>query len=62
VAIPVLSSIPLLGPALFDQSILVYLMYVLVPIVFFVVFRTPFGLRCAAPGRFPRLWTPRAST
>ena len=53
IAIPVLSSIPLLGPALFDQSILVYLMYVLVPVVFFVVFRTPFGLRLRATGEVP---------
>ncbi len=53
VVIPVLSSIPLLGPALFDQSILVYLMYVLVPVVFFVVFRTPFGLRLRGTGEAP---------
>ena len=53
VAIPLLSSIPLLGPALFDQSILVYLMYAMVPIVFFVVFRTPFGLRLRGTGEVP---------
>jgi simple sugar transport system permease protein len=53
IAIPVLSSIPVIGPALFDQSLLVYLMYALVPIVFFVVFRTPFGLRLRATGEVP---------
>jgi ABC-type uncharacterized transport system permease subunit len=53
VAIPVLSDIPLLGPALFDQSVLVYLMYALVPITYFVVFRTPFGLRLRATGEVP---------
>ena len=51
--IPVLQDIPLIGPALFDQSLLVYLMYVLVPITFFVVFRTPFGLRLRATGEVP---------
>ena len=51
--IPVLQDIPLLGPALFDQSLLVYLMYVLVPVTFFVVFRTPFGLRLRATGEVP---------
>ena len=51
--IPVLQDIPLIGPALFDQSLLVYLMYVLVPVTFFIVFRTPFGLRLRATGEVP---------
>ena len=54
VAIPLLSDIPVIGPALFDQSLLVYLMYLLVPVTYFVVFRTPFGLRLRADGRGPR--------
>ena len=53
VAIPVLSDIPLIGPALFNQSLLVYLMYVLIPITYFGVFRTPFGLRLRATGEVP---------
>jgi simple sugar transport system permease protein len=53
VAIPVLSWIPVLGPALFDQSLLVYLMYLLVPVSFFVLFKTPFGLRLRATGEVP---------
>ena len=51
--IPVLQDIPLIGPALFNQSLLVYLMYVLIPVTFFVVFRTPFGLRLRATGEVP---------
>ena len=51
--IPVLQDIPIIGPALFDQSLLVYLMYVLIPVTFFVVFRTPFGLRLRATGEVP---------
>jgi general nucleoside transport system permease protein len=53
VAIPLLSDIPLIGPALFNQSLLVYLMYALIPITWFVVFRTPFGLRLRATGEVP---------
>jgi general nucleoside transport system permease protein len=53
VAIPLLSDIPLIGPALFNQSLLVYLMYLLIPITWFVAFRTPFGLRLRATGEVP---------
>ncbi len=53
VAIPLLSDIPLIGPALFSQSLLVYLMYILVPITYFMIFRTPFGLRIRATGEVP---------
>jgi simple sugar transport system permease protein len=53
VAIPLLSDIPLIGPALFNQSLLVYLMYLLIPTTWFVVFRTPFGLRLRATGEVP---------
>jgi general nucleoside transport system permease protein len=53
VAIPLLSDIPLIGSALFNQSLLVYLMYLLIPITWFVVFRTPFGLRIRATGEVP---------
>ena len=53
VAIPLLSDIPLIGPALFDQSLLVYLMYILVPVTYFVIYRTPFGLRIRATGEVP---------
>ncbi|HET7480932.1 MAG TPA: ABC transporter permease [Rubrobacteraceae bacterium] len=53
IAIPGLSDIPLIGQAFFNQSILVYLMYLLVPVTLFVVFRTPFGLRLRATGEVP---------
>jgi simple sugar transport system permease protein len=53
VPIPLLGSIPVVGPALFSQSVLVYLMYVMVPVTFFVLFRTPFGLRLRATGESP---------
>ena len=53
VRVPGLADLPVVGPALFEQSLLVYLMYLLVPLTFFVVFRTPFGLRLRASGEVP---------
>jgi general nucleoside transport system permease protein len=53
VPVPLLSNIPVIGPALFSQSLLVYLMYILIPITYFVVYSTPFGLRLRATGEVP---------
>ncbi|AHY45392.1 putative ABC-type transport system permease component [Rubrobacter radiotolerans] len=53
VPIPLLSQIPLIGGPLFSQSLLVYLMYALVPLAFFLLFKTPFGLRLRATGEVP---------
>ncbi len=54
IRIPVLADIPLLGPALFDHGILVYLAYLLVPGVWYFLARTPFGLVIRATGENPR--------
>ena len=54
VAIPGLSDIPVLGPALFRQTILVYVMYVAVPVVWFALYRTRWGLRLRAVGEHPQ--------
>ncbi len=51
--IPLLSDIPVLGPVLFDQRITTYLMFVLVPLVWFVLFKTRWGLRMRALGEHP---------
>jgi ABC-type uncharacterized transport system permease subunit len=53
IAIPGLSDLPIIGQALFNQSVLVYLLYLLVPISFYVLYRTPFGLRLRAVGEVP---------
>jgi general nucleoside transport system permease protein len=53
IPIPLLSRIPIIGPALFNHSPLVYLMLALIPVVYFVVFRTAFGLRLRATGEAP---------
>ena len=51
--IPVLSNIPLVGPALFAQTPLTYLAFVLVGVVAFVLYRTPLGLAVRAAGENP---------
>lgn len=53
IAIPGLARIPLLGKALFDQSLLTYLTYLLVPLASWLIFRTRFGLELRASGESP---------
>jgi len=52
-AIPVLSDIPVIGPILFNQSVMVYMAYLLVPVAWFVLYRTTFGLKIRAVGENP---------
>jgi len=54
VAIPGLSSIPFIGPLLFDTNVLVYLTYVLIVVVDVALFRTRWGLRTRAVGEHPK--------
>ena len=51
--IPVLSQIPLLGPMFFQQTVLVYLAFLLVPVVTFVLDRTTYGTKIKAAGENP---------
>jgi simple sugar transport system permease protein len=51
--IPGLASLPVVGPSLFAQNALVYLMYVSVPLVWFLLFKTRWGLRVRAVGEHP---------
>ena len=53
VEIPILSSIPLVGPVLFNQDPLAYLMYIIVPLCYWFLFKTPFGLIVRAIGDYP---------
>jgi simple sugar transport system permease protein len=52
--IPLLSKIPVVGDALFNQSILVYLMYASVAAVWFILFQTKWGLRVRSVGEHPQ--------
>ena len=51
--IPLLSDIPLVGPALFAQTPLTYLAYILVVVVSVTLYRTPLGLALRAAGENP---------
>ena len=51
--VPVLSSIPLIGDALFNQSALTYLAYILVIVTFYVLYKMPIGLTIRMAGENP---------
>lgn len=53
IAIPVLSKIPIIGPILFNQTIIVYLMYAIVTALQITLFKTRWGLRTRAVGELP---------
>lgn len=52
--IPFLADIPVIGPVLFNQTILVYLMYVAVIVMQFMLFNSRWGLRMRASGEKPQ--------
>jgi simple sugar transport system permease protein len=54
IAIPGLSEIPVIGPVLFNQTIIVYLMYIVVALVHVGLFKTRWGLRVRAVGEHPK--------
>lgn len=53
VGIPLLKSIPLIGGALFNQQWPFYLLYPLVPLMWWLVYRTRWGLEVRASGEDP---------
>jgi general nucleoside transport system permease protein len=54
IAIPILSKIPVLGPMLFINQPTVFIMLILLVVVNYVIFATPWGLRMRACGEHPR--------
>src|SRR5678815_1966509 len=53
-SIPLLSQVPILGPIFFrDQSVLVYVGYLLVPLTWYYINRTRPGLHLRAVGEYP---------
>ena len=48
-----LARIPVLGPVLFDQNALVYFTFILIPIFWYAISRTRYGLRLRAAGERP---------
>lgn len=53
VPIPLLSSIPVIGPILFNQFALVYIAILVVPATAWILFRTPWGLNLRTVGENP---------
>src|ERR671920_2103768 len=51
--IPVLGDVPLIGPIFFRQTIIVYLLYVVVALITWALYRTRWGLRVRAVGEHP---------
>ena len=54
VPIPILGDIPLIGPIFFRQTPLVYLLYIVVAVVAYALYRTRWGLRVRAVGEHPK--------
>ncbi len=52
--IPLLAGIPVIGPVMFDQSILVYLVYVLIVVLHVQLFRSRWGLHTRSVGEHPK--------
>jgi ABC-type uncharacterized transport system permease subunit len=53
-SIPLLADIPLIGPIFFgDQSILVYIGYLLTPLAWYYIYRTRAGMNLRAIGEYP---------
>lgn len=51
--IPLISRIPVIGPAFFNQHWLVYLTFAMVPVMYVLMYQTRFGLRVRAVGETP---------
>lgn len=51
--IPLLSEIPVLGPVFFQHNWMVYFAFLMVPVTWFVLFKTTWGLKVRAVGMTP---------
>ncbi|MBI9103832.1 MAG: ABC transporter permease [Spirochaetales bacterium] len=54
VTLPIISSIPVIGKIIGRQNPLVYVVFLLVPVIHFLLFRTKLGLRIRSVGEHPR--------
>lgn len=54
ITVPILSKIPILGPMLFENNIIIYLMVLCVIVMHVTLFYTPWGLRTRAVGEHPK--------
>lgn len=54
IEIPLLSKIPVVGDILFNQDILVYIMYLIIPLAIFFIYKTKYGMILRALGENPK--------
>lgn len=52
--IPLLSDIPVIGNILFTHNPIIYFCYALIPVTWFIIYKTPWGLKVRACGTHPR--------
>ena len=52
--LPLLGQIPVIGPVLFSQTPIIYVMYLALAVVFIALFKTRWGLRVRAVGEYPK--------
>ena len=53
VTVPFLGKIPLIGPIFFQHNFLVYIAFLLVPLAWYILFKTAWGLKVRAVGTAP---------
>jgi simple sugar transport system permease protein len=53
VTIPFLSKIPVIGPSLFNQYVLTYLAWLLIPVISILLYKTKIGLKIRTVGENP---------
>lgn len=53
IEIPLLHRIPFIGDVFFTQNLIVYFSYILVPLIWFILFRTKFGIDIRTAGENP---------
>lgn len=53
ISVPFVSEIPVLGPLIFSNRLTVYLVFLIVPLLWFILFRTKYGLRLRSVGEYP---------
>jgi len=51
--IPVLSKLPIIGPMFFSQTIIIYLLYVIIVVTQIALFKSKWGLRMRSVGELP---------
>jgi simple sugar transport system permease protein len=54
IKIPLLGDIPYLGTIFFNHTILTYIAFLMVPVIWFFLYRTKYGLRIRGVGENPR--------